>query len=150
MQSLWLRIEHADQNTGRIALFDVVFPEQEKKPIIAREFPLAPMRTQAWTDRDAVIASAQRPPQNLLDDYGDDLRQLEPEVLAEWVRRRTPGTRTYLNVRRSDFPPPQAGEKPIRQLADLRWEYLAEKKRGGFVDRYFAERQYPMLRALSA
>jgi hypothetical protein len=151
MQSLWLRIEHVDQDTGRIALFDVVFPGQQHEPIVAKPFPLAMMHTPGWTAREAAIASTPGPSPNLFDDYGDDLRKLlEPSVLAEWASRRTNCTRTYLDVRRSDFPPPQAGGQPVRQLADLRWEYLAEKKRGGYVDRYFADRKKPMLRAFGS
>jgi len=142
MRSLWLRIEELDQATGSIALFDVAFPEPGRQPIAEKPFSRAPTLQQAWKDREAEVASAAAPAPSLFDDFGDDLLGLlEPFVLAEWAKIRTKDTRTYLEVRRPAQSPPAA-----RQLADLPWEYLAKKKPGGLVYRYFADTQNPILR----
>jgi hypothetical protein len=144
MQSLWLRLEQLDKSTGRIALFDIAFPGPADAPIIAAWFPLDRMSTDGWKDRQEEVATATAVAAGLFDDFGNDLRDLlDQSVLAEWTNRRAKGTRTYLEVKESS---PQENDAP--QLADLPWEYLAEKKPGGLVYRYFADTQKPMLRVL--
>ncbi|MDE5465428.1 MULTISPECIES: CHAT domain-containing protein [unclassified Bradyrhizobium] len=147
MQSLWLRVEQLDEQNGRVALFDVAFPPQGHEPIIANDFPLGKVREQGWTDREQQMAFAVGAQIGLFEDFGHELRSLlDASVLARWEEKRVAETRTYLEVVRPSDALRQGG---TQLLADLPWEYLAEKKQGGAIYRYFADRQKPMLRVLT-
>ncbi|WP_271623418.1 CHAT domain-containing protein [Bradyrhizobium sp. CCBAU 11430] len=142
MKSLWLRVEQLDRDNGRISLFDAAFPKPEDTPLVAEVFPLARLSARDWLDRETAMA-APGVPVGVFDDYGDELfGLLNQSVLTRWEAQRQNGTRTYLEVRRHN------GLPDVRQLADLRWEYLGKKVPGGLVERHFADLQRPMLRGL--
>ncbi|EHR00249.1 CHAT domain-containing protein [Bradyrhizobium sp. WSM471] len=145
MHSLWLRVEQLDRDNGRVALFDAPFPAEGTRPVIERDFSLASIGSQEWTDRAAEMASG-GPSITLFEDFGTELfRLLNQDVVAEWERRREFGTRTYLQVKRNEARPAYE-----RQLVDLPWEYLARKLPGGLVERYFSDPDRPMLRTQGA